>query len=226
MVEKLYQSTEKLSGSEARNLLVNMMIKIKNMRDSNDLQEEMMEELYSLYDEILGVSQNKMEIEFNTVHIACGESTAGSLRYGLGRGNKVIGFPDFFSIGPIWKLHNDVGRKHRYEWLKDHINMEMDYMEEEYKQRITKTLEEIDAIPGNVPIVIWIAKNADEQTGMRYFMYLLKEKPNDVFLINTSVAHRELFATNDNQHYHHTAMIHPEKLNLGCGAIRAMVVIA
>ena len=67
--------------------------------------------------------------------------------------------------------------------------MEMDYMEEEYKQRITKTLEEIDAIPGNVPIVIWTAENADEQTGMRYFMYLLKEKPNDVFLINTSVAH-------------------------------------
>ena len=100
MIEKLYQSTEKLSGSEARNLLVNMMIKIKNMRDSKDLQEEMLEELYSLYDEILGVSQNKMEIEFNTVHIACGESTAGSLRYGLGRGNKVIGFPDFFSIGP------------------------------------------------------------------------------------------------------------------------------
>ena len=69
MIEKLYLSTEKLSGSAARNLLVNMMIKIKNMRDSNDLQEEMMEELYSLYDEILGVSQNKMEIEFNTVHI-------------------------------------------------------------------------------------------------------------------------------------------------------------
>ena len=41
MVEKLYQSIEKLSGSEARNLLVNMMIKIKNMRDSNDLQEGM-----------------------------------------------------------------------------------------------------------------------------------------------------------------------------------------
>ena len=53
---------------------------------------------------LLESQQNKMEIEFNTVHIACGESTAGSLRYGLGRGNKVIGFPDFFSIGPIWKL--------------------------------------------------------------------------------------------------------------------------
>ena len=59
MIKKLHQSTEKLSGSEARNLLVNMMIKIKNMRDSNDLQEEMLEELYSLYYETLGVSSYK-----------------------------------------------------------------------------------------------------------------------------------------------------------------------
>ena len=42
MVEKLYQSIEKLSGNEARNLLVNMMIKIKNMQDSKDLQEEIL----------------------------------------------------------------------------------------------------------------------------------------------------------------------------------------
>lgn len=212
MVEKLYQSTEKLSGSEARNLLVNMMIKIKNMQESKDLQEEMLEELYSLYDEAFGVTQNKVERKYNTVHIACGEHTAGALRYGLGRGNKVIGFPDFFSIGPIWELHKDVGRKHRYAWLKDHINMEMDYMEEEYKQRVTKTLEGIDAIPGNVPIVIWTAENVEEQTGMRYFMHLLKEKPNDVLLINTSLAYQEVFTVNDDQHFHHTGTIYPEKL--------------
>ncbi|MFZ0444134.1 MAG: DUF1835 domain-containing protein, partial [Bacillus sp. (in: firmicutes)] len=212
MIEKLYQSTEKLSGSEARNLLVNMMIKIKNIRDSKDLQEEMLEELYSLYDETLGVSKNKMEIKFNTIHIACGESTAGSLRYGLGHGNKVIGFPDFFSIGPVWELHKEVGRKQRFEWLKNHINMEMDYMEEEYEQRITKTLEEIDAIPENVPIVIWNGENAEEQTAMRYFMYLLREKRNDVLLINTSLASQELFTTNDHQQFYHTAMFYPEKL--------------
>jgi hypothetical protein len=212
MVEKLYQSFEKLSGSEARNLLVNMMIKIKNMRDLKDLQEEMLEELYSLYDEALGVSQTKIEREFNIVHIACGEHTAGTLRYGLGRGNKVIGFPDFFSIGPIWELHKDVGRKHRYEWLKDHINMEMDYLEEEYERKITKTLEEIDEIPGDVPIVIWTANNVEEQTGMRYFMYLLREKPNDVLLINTSLAYQELFFVHDDQYFHHTGTIYPEKL--------------
>ncbi|MBB6447874.1 DUF1835 domain-containing protein [Bacillus benzoevorans] len=212
MIEKLYQSIEKLSGSEARNLLINMMIKIKNMRESKDLQEELLGELYSLYDEALGVSQSKMEIAFNTVHIACGESTAGTLRYGLGRGNKVIGIPEFFSIGSIWELHKDVGRKHRYEWLKDHINMEMDYLEEEYERKITKTLEEIDAIPGDVPIVIWTADNAEEQTGMRYFMYLLKEKPNDVLLINTSLAYQELFVVHDDQYFHHTGTIYPEQL--------------
>ena len=39
-------------------------------------------------------------------------------------------------------------------------------MEEEYEQRITKTLEEIDAIPENVPIVIWNGENVEEQTAM------------------------------------------------------------
>ena len=72
LAEELYQSIEKLSGSKARNLLVNMMIKVNIIRDSKDLQEEMLEELYSLYDETLGVSKNKMEIKFNTIHIACG----------------------------------------------------------------------------------------------------------------------------------------------------------
>ena len=112
-----------------------------------------------------------------------------------------------FSIGPIWELHKDVGRKHRFEWLKDHINMEMDYMEEEYEQlRITKTLEEIDAIPGNVPIIIWTGENTEEQTTMRYFMYLLREKPNDVLLINTSLTSQELLYNKRSSDIHHTAM--------------------
>ena len=54
--------------------------------------------------------------------------------------------------------------------------MEMDYMEEEYEQRITKTLEEIDAIPGNVPIVIWTAENAEEQTANAIFYVFIKGK--------------------------------------------------
>ena len=55
---------------------------------------------YILYmTRLLESRKTKYQIEFSTVHIVSGESTAGTLRYGLGRGNKVIGFPDFFLSG-------------------------------------------------------------------------------------------------------------------------------
>lgn len=123
----------------------------------------------------------------------CGESPAGSLRIGLGRENKIIGFPDFFAVGPIWKLHQEVGRKYRQEWLKDHLNSSDDYLEDEYEHSLLKTLSEIDQLDEETPIVIWTAENSNEQTGLRYLLYLLKEKKNEVFVINTTLAFQELF---------------------------------
>jgi len=151
------------------------------------------------------------KMAFETVHIVCGESPAGSVRVGLGRMNKVIGFPDFFPVGPIWKLHKDIGLKNRYEWLIEHLDMEDNYFEEEYEKRLIITLEELEAIPREVPIVVWTAENTDEQTGMRYFIYLLKNKPNDIFLINTTKAELELFGT---RNVNHTGVVSPENLKL------------
>lgn len=160
-------------------------------------------------------NNRNIEREYNAVHIVCGESPAGSLRVGLGRENKVIGFPDFFAVGPIKELHEKAGRKRRYEWLRDHLNYPNDFIEKEYEKRFSKTLAEIDAIPDHVPIVIWTAENADEQTGARYFLYLLKEKTNDIFLINTTIAYQELFNTSEYQYfYFHTGEVLPEKLNI------------
>lgn len=101
-------------------------------------------------------NNRNIEREYNTVHLVCGESPAGYLRVGLGRENKVIGFPDFFAVGPIKELPEKVGRKRRYEWLRDHLNYPNDFIEKEYEKRFSKTLAEIDAIPDHVPIVIWI----------------------------------------------------------------------
>jgi len=155
-----------------------------------------------------------VEREYEAVHIVCGESTAGSLRVGLGRKNRIIGFPDFFAVGPILELHNEVGRKRRYEWLRDHLNYPDDFIGEEYESRFSKTLADIDAIPDYVPIIIWTGENADEQTGLRYFLFLLKEKPNEVFLINTTIAYQDLFNTSEFQYfYFHTGEVAPEKLN-------------
>ena len=215
MLDELAQSINKQSCNEAKNSLLNLMYRLRHIKESSGLPEEKLEEINSLYDELTGVSASREYDEKKIVHIVCGESAAGSLRVGLGYENKVIGFPDFFAVGSIWKLDKDVGRKHRFDWLDNHLTIEMNYIEEEYESRFSKTLEEIEAIPKHIPIVIWSAENADEQTGIRYILHFLKGKPNDIFLINTTTAYQELYNTSEVQYYcYHTAHVEGEKLNL------------
>ena len=127
------------------------------------------------------------------VHIVTSESAAGSLRASLPRPKTVIGFPDSFSVGPLWRLNEKVGQDNRKEWLFDHINYESeDY---EYESKFANTLREIDDIPDDIPIYIWYGDNPDEQIGLRFYLYLLKEKPNEVFLINSTVEGKQFFHT-------------------------------
>ncbi len=214
-MEELHTLIEKLPCSEAKNLLLNVMCQLNIMKESQEDRDEIIEGLISLYDEMLNVRKNDQYLtrQYKTVHIVCGDAAAGTLRVGLGCGHKVIGFPDFFAEGPIWQLHQDAGRKHRYEWLKDHLNIENDYMEEEYEQRIFKTLEEMNDIPKHMPIVLWTGENAHEQTGMRYLIYLLKDKANDIFLINSTMAFKELYEAERDEYFYHTGGIEPEKIN-------------
>ncbi|WP_445506563.1 DUF1835 domain-containing protein [Niallia sp. 03190] len=116
------------------------------------------------------------------VHLVASESTASSLRVALESPKKVIGFPDYLTVGPIGNLHTKDGQDARFEWLYDHINSEMN----EYDQEInfTNTLIEIDEIPKHVPIYIWYGNNSEEQTALRFFLYLLADKTNDIFLIH------------------------------------------
>ncbi|HWO77790.1 MAG TPA: DUF3658 domain-containing protein [Bacillus sp. (in: firmicutes)] len=68
-------------------------------------------------------------------------------------------------------------------------------------------------MPAHVPIIVWTAENSHEQTGIRYLLYLLKEKANDVFLINTTIAYQELFNTNEVQYFYaHTGEVNPKEL--------------
>ncbi|GIN73914.1 hypothetical protein J14TS2_43890 [Bacillus sp. J14TS2] len=216
MNENLRNSVNQLSESEAKGFLLHMMIRLKDIQESNKLERQTIDNLLTSWNQFIKLVEQRRgdEREYNMVHIVCGESAAGSLKVGLKNENKVIGFPDFFAAGPIWKLHEELGRRHRYEWLRDHLNVEDDFIEKEYQKRFTKALAEIEAIPDHVPIVLWTGENAGEQTGIRYLLYLLKEKPNDIFLINTTLAYQKLYNTNEIQYfYFHTGELSPEKLN-------------
>ncbi|WP_228027617.1 DUF1835 domain-containing protein [Bacillus fonticola] len=216
MIEELRNKIDKLSGSEAKSLLLNTAVWLQTILESNNSQEQKDEELKALYEKVANYSQIKNDIQrkrnYHTIHIVCGESPAGSLMVGLEHGHRVIGFPDFFAVGPVRELHMEEGLQNRYAWLKDHINIPMDFIEKEYEIRFRNTLEQLREIPENVPIVLWTAENASEQVGIRFFLHFLQEKTNEVFLINTSLAFQELYNTKEVQYFVHTGEVHPEKL--------------
>ena len=74
------------------------------------------------------------------------------------------------------------------------LNFENNYLEE-YFVRFKTSIKEIHSIPNEVPIVVWTAENANEQIGLRFFTYLLGDKTNDVYILNTTLGFHELYDT-------------------------------
>jgi hypothetical protein len=215
LIKELRHSIKQLSESEAKSMLLQTMVQIKQIQEADVDSGQTVERLASWYQDMESLLQGVKQVErdYKTFHLVCGESAAGSLRFSFGHEHKAIGFPDFLAVGPIENLHTEAGRRRRYEWLKDHLNFPDDFIEEEYERRVSGAMKEIEAIPAHTPIVIWTAENADEQTGIRYLLNLVKEKTNDMYLINTTTAYQELFNTDEYQYlYSHTGGPHPEKL--------------
>jgi len=150
--------------------------------------------------------------KFGAVHIVTSESAAGSLRVGLERPKTVIGFPDTFSIGPLWKLDEKIGQSSRNEWLFENINLEHD--DYAYENKFSNTLREIEDIANNVPIYIWYGDNPDEQTGIRFFLYLLREKPNEVFLMNSTIVNDRYRDIKKEQSIFHTGQLDSKDIRL------------
>lgn len=143
-------------------------------------------------------------------HIVMSESAAGSLRVGLPGPKTVIGIPDSFSIGPLWKLHEKTGQNFRNEWLYENINTEQD--DYEAQQKFNNTLLQIEDISNDAPIYIWYGENADEQTGLRFILYLLREKTNNIYLMNSTKHYERFFSIDDQQHCYHTGQMGAEVL--------------
>lgn len=166
------------------------------------------------------------------VHIVFGDSFARSLKYvikqlGIENTNKMVSFRDQFSIGPLWRLLEEIGRAHRIEWFRDHINQDdglfletgqnLDDDYDTYHQRI---VEQIDHIPAEASIVVWSGNNAYEQIGLRYALYLLRKKQNEIFVFHAVEACEGRFNTSDQDiQYLHAGEIPPEKLQNVFGEI-------
>lgn len=214
MLDEIRKEIQNFSGSEAKSILLHMTLRLQNILESKESQDNKLKEIQSLYNELIMLDQKDELDEYETIHLVCGESTAGSLRYSLGiYHNKIIGFPDFFATGPIKNLHEEEGFRKRHQWLKDNINFESDYLEEDYEPRFRKAIEEIINLPENLPIIIWTSENANEQIGLRFFLYLLRHHTNQIYIINTTLSYKELSDHDENQFsILHTGEVRPDRL--------------
>ncbi|PTA83455.1 hypothetical protein C9414_16480 [Bacillus sp. Nf3] len=134
------------------------------------------------------------------IHIIFGAAAAGSLKQAIREMKQkqiddVIAFDDIYSIGPLLHLHEHEGQANRIEWLRNVMSNEFGYFDDMVNDQ-HRMLQQIKEIKAGSRILIWTGSNAHEQIGLRYAVYLLKEKSIELSVINITTAFDQLFNTN------------------------------
>ncbi|WP_234969279.1 DUF1835 domain-containing protein [Bacillus massilinigeriensis] len=222
-IEELKKSIEELPEREAKSLLFHVLFRLNLVKETDYSEIDFVNDVGNIYKTVLKLSKErskaKEEEHFQKVHIVFGLSGAGSLKVALKEMGvypveKVISFWDIFSIGPIKRLHENDGQEARFQWMKNVMNDE-DGDFQEYQQGFYNTVNQINSISENVPITIWVADNSHEQTGLQYILYLLRNKTNEIQVINTTRAYAEHFNLPDIQYtVLKTGEASPEKLQI------------
>ncbi|KOR89167.1 DUF1835 domain-containing protein [Paenibacillus solani] len=155
-------------------------------------EQQASESMYRLLEEeIESVYKQQMQAEElqTHVHVVFGLSDAGSLKVVLSRlgkreENKVLAFNDVFSVGPITDLHTTEGQQHRQMWLMEHDKDSFYGNLVNQEHQIMRMIEKLRNIQENKTVVIWFADNAHDQTGLRFALFLLRERKAPVHIVN------------------------------------------
>ncbi|EJR33558.1 MULTISPECIES: DUF1835 domain-containing protein [Bacillus] len=195
MIDKIKNVVEDMYEDEAKHLLQSILIQL-NLLEEN-YSKDTIKNLMDIPKQLTSNTSHKRNVkESSHVHIAFDDSTAGCLKHMLGQEERleemVVAFSEFFSIGPINKLHMNEAQLARQKWLVNNLTAYDNYFEEEYLRRFLETMEELHTIPIETPITIWKANNAHEHVGLCFVIAQLKDKKN-IRVINTSEASKEIF---------------------------------
>ncbi|WP_053372864.1 DUF1835 domain-containing protein [Paenibacillus sp. FJAT-27812] len=213
-----------LSEREAQSLIMHIMLMIDGVENEHYPKEKLYEDLLEMYKAVLTPKKQQQwepSDSCNQVHMAFGDSFAGSLKLAikkLGRADsdKVITFRDRYSIGPIWQLHEATGRMKRQQWFFDHINNNDE--EEDFEEEHQSLMRQISLIPPGASVTIWSSMNAGEQVGLRYAAYLLRNMLNPIATIPVSDVSSRLFNRPDlSVPYNHSGEIPSDKLQVILG---------
>ncbi|WP_226683183.1 DUF1835 domain-containing protein [Sutcliffiella horikoshii] len=205
MIGKLKETIEQLPEKDAKPWLHLILIRLDQLTKIDVPKEDMIEEIQHIVQMI--DHQPPPQTDFDMIHIAGSESTAGSLKVGLERNHMVIGFWEMFDIGPLGDSAV------RQEWLQDNINIFEESIEEEFSRVFKKAIEELNQIPPHIPVVLWTADNAHEQIFHRYILHHLRNIENEVVLINATKGYGKLQQSKQFQPAH-SGQIMPETLKV------------
>ncbi|MGE6721390.1 DUF1835 domain-containing protein [Peribacillus frigoritolerans] len=185
-----------LPEEEVKLYLQFILFKIGLLEDKENSLVEFTNDLKEIYNQILNPKdkyQNTFDKgNYQKVHIQFGYPY---LRQTLKELNIldeefIIAFHENFSIAPINSLDTEKGQTDRFEWLKNNLS---EYEVEFYKESLPKVISQVLSIPDNLPIYIWVSDNANEQTALLFTLYLLRERKNNICIIDTAALYRKLF---------------------------------
>lgn len=186
------QAVTNLDETDAKTLLLQIFLRAEMSEEA-----QFVKEVAEMKRAVLKLTRGKCKKNHaQTVHIIFGESPAGSLKAAFRETayedtEDIIVLPDILSIGPVRNLHITQGMQARFLWLKTNFQDESNHYDT-FMQGMIEAVHKIKEIPPHLDIVIWTCNNAHEQTGLRLVLALLKEKWNDIFILNTYTAFHEL----------------------------------
>jgi len=192
-IEKLYRRLNEI-GDRGHTLILHRLLQrtMQHTLGENSEEQQASESMYRLLEEeIESVYKQQMQAEElqTHVHLVFSLSNAGSLKVALSRlgkreENKVLAFNDFFSVGPIADLHTVEGQQHREMWLMEHDRDSFYACLANQEHQIIHMIEKLRKIQENKTVVIWCADNAHDQTGLRFALFLLRERKAPVHIVN------------------------------------------
>ncbi|MEH7304569.1 DUF1835 domain-containing protein [Neobacillus drentensis] len=197
-IEELKKIVKDLPEREVRSYLYHILLSVSVLKCKESSAVEFSNHLKEIYNHILypkdPIKTFTSEGNYQKVHITFGYEYLKPIlkEMGIYDEEPIIAVHDNFAVGPIIKLHDESGQKTRYEWIKNSLRGLEEELDQ-YIEEIQIALNQINSIPKEVPINIWVSENAHEQTGLLFVWFLIREKTNPITIFNITKLYSELF---------------------------------
>jgi len=201
-ITEIKKAVSRLDNETVRSCLQLALIQIGRLKQTPDAASDPIDRLIELYDELVPQPDPRSTWSpapgCTHVHIAIGDSFAGSMRLaltelGLADRHKLIILADNYAIGPLGGLDSPEGREARWKWFRQNIVEAVDLIYTDVEEEHSRTRSQLEQIPEQAEIIVWTSRSVREQAGMRYAMHLLRHLPNPIRVCDAAAICEELF---------------------------------